>query len=216
MKNSILTFAITALLGFTSYSQTDSTTSSVDHRDQLSFGVKLGLNYSNVYDSQGENFVADTKFGVALGGFVSIPLGSFIGIQPELLYSQKGYKSSGTFLGSSYSMTRTTDFIDVPIYFVVKPIENISLLFGPQFSYLLKRTDDFTGGSISATDIQNYTNDNLRKNIFGLAGGLDLNIDHLVIGVRAAWDTTTNNGDGTSSAPKYKNMWYQATLGYRF
>jgi hypothetical protein len=216
MKNSILTFAITALLGFTSYSQTDSTTSSVDHRDQLSFGVKLGLNYSNVYDSQGENFVADAKFGVALGGFVSIPLGSFIGIQPELLYSQKGYKSSGTFLGSSYSMTRTTDFIDVPIYFVVKPIENISLLFGPQFSYLLKRTDDFTGGSISATDIQNYTNDNLRKNIFGLAGGLDLNIDHLVIGVRAAWDTTTNNGDGTSSAPKYKNMWYQATLGYRF
>jgi hypothetical protein len=216
MKNSILLFAIIALTGINSYSQTESTTSTSDQRDHLFFGVKLGLNYSNVYDAQGENFVADAKFGVALGGFVSIPIGTFIGVQPELLYSQKGYKSSGTFLGTSYSMTRTTDFLDIPIYFVVKPVENISLLFGPQYSYLLKRTDDFTGGSLSASDIQTFTNDNLRKNIFGLAGGLDINIDHLIIGLRAAWDTTSNNGDGTSYTPRYKNMWYQATIGFRF
>ena len=216
MKNSILLFAMIALSGFNSYSQTENTPTKVDHRDLLLFGVKLGLNYSNVYDAQGDNFVADAKFGVALGGFVSIPIGSFIGVQPELLYSQKGYKSSGTFLGTSYSMTRTTDFLDIPIYFVVKPVENISLLFGPQYSYLLKRTDDFTGGSLTASDIQTYTNDNLRKNIFGLAGGLDFNIDYLIIGLRAAWDTTSNNGDGTSSTPRYKNMWYQATLGFRF
>jgi hypothetical protein len=216
MKNSILLFAIIALTGINSYSQTESTTSTSDQRDHLLFGVKLGLNYSNVYDAQGENFVADAKFGVALGGFVSIPIGTFIGVQPELLYSQKGYKSSGTYLGTSYSMTRTTDFLDIPIYFVVKPVENISLLFGPQYSYLLKRTDDFTGGSLSASDIQTFTNDNLRKNIFGLAGGLDINIDHLIIGLRAAWDTTSNNGDGTSYTPRYKNMWYQATIGFRF
>ena len=216
MKNSILLFAIIALTGINSYSQTESTTSTSDQRDHLLFGVKLGLNYSNVYDAQGENFVADAKFGVALGGFVSIPIGTFIGVQPELLYSQKGYKSSGTYLGTSYSMTRTTDFLDIPIYFVVKPVENIFLLFGPQYSYLLKRTDDFTGGSLSASDIQTFTNDNLRKNIFGLAGGLDINIDHLIIGLRAAWDTTSNNGDGTSYTPRYKNMWYQATIGFRF
>lgn len=216
MKNSILLFTIIALTGINSYSQTESTTSTSDQRDHLLFGVKLGLNYSNVYDAQGENFVADAKFGVALGGFVSIPIGTFIGVQPELLYSQKGYKSSGTYLGTSYSMTRTTDFLDIPIYFVVKPVENISLLFGPQYSYLLKRTDDFTGGSLSASDIQTFTNDNLRKNIFGLAGGLDINIDHLIIGLRAAWDTTSNNGDGTSYTPRYKNMWYQATIGFRF
>jgi len=134
MKKSILIFAIIALSGFKSYSQTETTTTAVDHRSNLTFGVKLGLNYSNVYNVQGENFVADAKFGVALGGFVSIPLGSFIGIQPEILYSQKGYKSSGTFLGTPYGMTRTTNFIDVPIYFVVKPVENISILFGPQYS----------------------------------------------------------------------------------
>jgi hypothetical protein len=81
---------------------------------------------------------------------------------------------------------------------------------------LLKQTNDFTGGTITSTEIQTYTNDNIRKNIFSLSGGVDFNINHLVIGLRASWDTTTNNGDGTSSTPRYKNMWYQATLGYRF
>ena len=129
---------------------------------------------------------------------------------------EKGYKSTGTFFGNSYSMTRTTDYLDIPIYLVFKPVENVSILFGPQFSYLLKQTDDFTGGSITSTQIQTYTNDNIRKNIFSLSGGVDFNINHLVIGLRASWDTTTNNGDGTSFTPRYKNMWYQATLGYRF
>ena len=216
MKNSILLFVIFALTGLNSYSQTEETTTTVDHRSNLYFGVKFGANYSNVYDAQGEDFVADAKYGIAVGGFVSIPIIPIIGVQPELLFSQKGYKSTGTFLGNSYSMTRTTDYLDIPIYLVFKPVENVSILFGPQYSYLLKQTDDFTGGSITSTQIQTYTNDNIRKNIFGLSGGVDFNINHLVIGLRASWDTTTNNGDGTSFTPRYKNMWYQATLGYRF
>jgi hypothetical protein len=216
MKNSILLFSILAFTSLNSFSQTEGATTTVDHRSDLKFGVKLGGNYSNIYDAQGENFVADAKYGIAVGGFVSIPIIPIIGVQPELLFSQKGYKSTGTFFGNSYSMTRTTDYLDIPIYLVFKPVENVSILFGPQFSYLLKQTDDFTGGSITSTQIQTYTNDNIRKNILGLSGGLDFNINHLVIGLRASWDTTANNGDGTSFTPRYKNMWYQATLGYRF
>ncbi|MCF8320228.1 MAG: hypothetical protein K9I35_03345 [Flavobacterium sp.] len=53
MKNSILLIAIFAFSGFSSYSQTESTTATSDQRDHLLFGVKLGLNYSNVYDAQG-------------------------------------------------------------------------------------------------------------------------------------------------------------------
>lgn len=187
-----------------------------DNRDKMSFGVKVGANYSNVYDSEGEDFVADAKFGLAVGGFVHIPLGKFIGIQPEILYSQKGFKSSGTYFGSTYEMTRTTDHIDVPILFAVKPIPQITLLFGPQFSYLLSQKDDFTGGTITTTQEDDFNNDNLRKNTFGLTGGADFNVDNLVIGLRAAWDVNNNNGDGTSTTPRYKNMLYQATIGYKF
>ena len=113
-------------------------------------------------------------------------------------------------------MTRTTDYLDIPILVAFKPIGYVSILFGPQYSYLLKQKNDFTGGTLTSTQEQTYNNENLRKNTFCLTGGADINIDHLVIGLRAGWDVQNNNGDGTSTTPRYKNMWYQATVGYRF
>lgn len=211
-----MAIAMIALSSMGAFGQTEEKTGTTDNRDKLFLGVKAGANLSNVYDSEGDDFVADSKVGFVLGGFVSIPIGKYFGIQPEILFSQKGFKSTGTFLGSTYEMTRTTNFIDVPILASFKPIENLSILFGPQFSYLSKQTDDFQGGTISSTDEQVFSNANIRKNIFGLTGGVDLNFDHLVFGLRAGWDVKNNNGDGTSNTPRYKNMWYQATLGYRF
>lgn len=207
------------MIAFVAISVTNSnaqTTSTTDNRDVVSFGFKAGTNYSNVYDEQGNDFVADSKFGLAVGGFVAIPFGKFVGIQPEILFSQKGFKSTGTYLGSTYSMTRTTDFIDVPLLFAVKPISQVTLLFGPQFSYLLEQRDEFTGGNISSTQQQEFNNDDITKNIMALTGGVDFNVESLVLGVRAGWDIKTNEGDGNSSTPRYKNMWYQATVGYRF
>ena len=218
MKKAIILIAMVTLSVTSSYAQSETTTTTTtsNNREKLFFGLKIGTNYSNVYDTQGQDFVADSKFGLAGGGFVSIPIGTYFGVQPEVLYSQRGYKSSGTFLGSSYSMTRTTDYFDIPLLVAFKPIENLTLLFGPQFSYLMKQKDDFTGGSITSTQEQTYTNDNYRKNIFCLTGGVDLNVDHLVIGLRTGWDVSNNNGDGTSTTPRYKNIWYQATIGFRF
>jgi hypothetical protein len=215
MKRVIMVIAMITLSTTAALAQTVEKTGT-DNRSQLSFGIKGGVNLSNVYDSEGEDFVADSKFGFAIGGFVSIPLGSYFGIQPEVLFSQKGFKSTGTFLGSTYEMTRTSNFIDVPILVSFKPVESVSILFGPQFSYLTKQTDDFKGGTISSTQEEEFSNANLRKNTFGLTGGVDFNIDQMVIGVRAGWDVKNNNGDGTSDTPRYKNMWYQATIGYRF
>ena len=192
------------------------TTTTTDNRETLSFGLKVGANYSNVYDSETQDFVADAKFGLAAGGFVSIPFGKFIGIQPEILFSQKGFKSTGTYLGSTYSMTRTTDYIDVPLLFAVKPIKEVTVLFGPQFSYLMKQKDDFTGGTISSTQQQDFNNDNIRKNTYCLTGGLDFNLNNLVLGLRTGWDVKNNDGDGNSTTPRYKNMWHQLTVGYRF
>jgi len=38
----------------------------------------------------------------------------------------------------------------------------------------------------------------------------------LVLSGRVAWDLYDNNGDGTSTTPRYKNVVGQITLGYRF
>jgi hypothetical protein len=187
-----------------------------DFRDRLMVGLKIGANYSNVYDSKGEQFKSDPKFGLAGGLFLAIPIGRYFGLQPEVLFSQKGFQATGNILGSSYSLTRTTDFIDVPLFFAFKPSEFISLLAGPEFSYLIKKKDVFTNTATSYSQEKEFSNDNIRKNIFGFIVGADITIKHIVLGVRAAWDVQNNNGDGTSSTPRYKNVWYQATIGYRF
>ncbi|MDN3677020.1 porin family protein [Flavobacterium paronense] len=219
MKKSILAIIIAITIHTGAKAQETikaKSTSDSDTRKNIILGAKLGANYSNVYDSQGEDFVADAKLGFVAGGFVTIPLGKLFAIQPEVLYSQKGFKGSGTLFGSPYNYTRTTDYLDIPLFVAIRPSEYISILAGPQFSFLMSEKNEFTSATVNATQEQAFNNDNIRKNTFCLIGGIDVNIDKLVIGARAGWDLKTNNGDGTSDTPRYKNMWYQLTLGYKF
>ncbi|HMG15409.1 MAG TPA: porin family protein [Saprospiraceae bacterium] len=182
----------------------------------LHIGAKAGFNRSNVYDESGDGFVADAKYGFAFGGFLTIPLGPVIGLQPEVLYSEKGFTGSGRFLGGTYNFTRTSTFIDVPLYLQLKIAPSVSILLGPQFSFLTKTKDVFHDGSISIDQENDFSNDNLRKNILGASGGLDIYFSQLVISARVAWDLQQNNGDGTSDKPRYRNVLMQLTAGVAF
>lgn len=186
-----------------------------DVRERIHFGVKAGLNSSNVYDSQDEEFNTDPKLGLAVGVFVTVPIGRFLGVQPELLFSQKGFKASGQLLGGAYDFKRTTNYIDVPLFVTLKPIPLLTILAGPQYSYLMKRTDEYTVGTTDIVQQEAFENQNLRKNTLCFVGGIDLNIKRIVIGARAGWDLQNNDGDGNSSTPRYKNAWIQGTLGFR-
>jgi hypothetical protein len=187
-----------------------------DVRDRLLFGVKIGGNYSNIYASSGEELQTNPKLGFAAGAFLSIPIGRYLGIQPEVLFSQKGFHATGRFIGDTYDLTRTTDFLDIPLLFAFKPSEFLTILAGPQYSYLMKQTDVFTNGTTSILQEQQFENENPRKNILCFTLGADLNLKRVVIGARVGWDIQNNNGDGSSTTPKYKNVWYQGTIGYRF
>lgn len=189
---------------------------SKDNREKLQFGLKAGVNNSNVYDSKGEEFDADSKFGFVGGAVIVIPLGKYLGLQPEVLLSQKGFRANGRILNNTYSFTRTTTYLDIPLQLALKPSEFITLLAGPQFSYLLKQQDVFSNSVYSYEQENEFKQDNVRKNTLGAVVGLDINLKHITLGARMAWDLQTNAGDGTSSTPRYKNVWLQATLGYRF
>jgi hypothetical protein len=208
IKKTVLLIVAFAFMASAGYAQS----SALD----IQLGVKIGANLSNVYDTQGEDFTADPKLGLAGGVFVGIPIGSFLGIQPELLFSQKGYKGSGSFLGSQYKYSRTSNFIDLPIFVALKPVSAVTILAGPQFSYLIKETYKFENALINIDEEQVFDNDNIRKNILCLVGGVDINLNQLVIGARLGFDLQNNKGDGTSTTPRYKNIWVQTTVGFRF
>jgi hypothetical protein len=187
-----------------------------DNRDRLMFGVKAGMNLANVWDEEGESFEADPVVGFAGGLFLGIPLGKLLGLQPEVLISQKGLQGRGILLGSPYSFTRTTTYVDVPLQLQLKPVSFLTLVGGPQFSFLVHERTSYTYGSNSSQQEQEFNNDDLRRNILGFAIGGDILVSRLVISGRVGWDFQANNGDGSSYyTPRYKNQWLQLTLGFK-
>ncbi|CAM4096547.1 porin family protein [Flavobacterium antarcticum] len=188
---------------------TSSTPYNMDAREELKVGIKAGMNYSNVYSESGNDFVADGKAGFAGGVFVSIPLNQLIGVQPELMYSQKGFK--GEVIGIDYKAT--FNYLDLPIHLQIKPTENISILAGPQFSYLL--SSKYELGSLSAVNEKDLEDDNNRATV-GISAGVDFTVQNFLISARGSWDLSKMNKDNNTSDINYKNQLFQVTLGYRF
>ena len=187
-----------------------------EKESKVRFGIKAGMNFSNVYDSEGEEFRADGKLGLAGGFFVSIPIGEMLGFQPEILLSQRGFKATGSILTMPYELKRTSTYLDIPLLFSFRPAPFISIVAGPQYSYLLNQKDDFESSLFSFNVENEFDNDNIRKNTLGFVGGVDVNIGHFVVGTRVGCDLINNRGDGTSSTPRYKNVYGQLTAGFRF
>lgn len=212
MKKTIIISSVFLMWAMFANAQENTT----DNRENLQFGLKVGGSYSNVYDAEGEDFDADAKFGFTGGIFVAIPIGKYLGVQPEINITQKGFKGNGTILFMPYSFKRTTTFLEVPLLMAFKPSEFITVLAGPQFSYLLSQHDVFTSSIINSDQEQEFDQDNIRKNLLGIACGLDINMKNVVLGGRMSWDIMNNKGDGTSATPRYKNICTQVTIGYKF
>lgn len=211
------------LTGFAAMSYGQETTKSVtvyeenktDYREQVMWGLKAGANYSNVFDTKGESFQHDARFGFAGGAFVAIPIGKYLGLQPSVIYSKRGFHGTGRVLGGTYDFNRITTFLDVPVLVSIKPSEFLAVVVGPQYSYLLKQKDVFKTASSSIEQEKEFQNANIRKNLLCFVAGFDINMKHAVLGARIGWDLHNNNGDATTTTPRYRNTWIQTTLGFR-
>jgi len=58
----------------------------------MRFGFKAGANFSNVYDEEGQDFVADGKVGVAAGVFAQFLLENFLDFNQKLSIPKKDLK----------------------------------------------------------------------------------------------------------------------------
>ena len=215
MKRIVSSIAFGILISFGGFAQDKQISPSGDTRENFKFGFKAGVNLANVYDEQGQDFVAENKIGFVGGAFLSIPITKLIGFQPEVLYSQKGFKATGSTILGKYDFERTSTFLDIPLQLQIKPIKGITFLVGSQYSYLLETKNQFNG---SASTIQEaaINDENYKKNIFGFVVGADFNVDMFVIGAKAGWDISRSDSDGNSTNPRYKNQVLQLTLGYAF
>jgi len=205
----VFAMALCSAQSIIAQNQNNSSAYDMDAREELKVGIKAGANYSNVYSENSDDFVADGKVGFAGGLFVSIPLGKFIGVQPELLYSQKGFK--GEIAGADFKATH--NYLDLPLHLQLKPTQNISILAGPQFSYLL--SSKYELGTFSAVSEQDLEDENNRATL-GVSAGIDFTVDSFLISARGSWDLSKVNEDNSTSDLNYKNQVLQVTVGYRF
>ncbi|TPG62985.1 porin family protein [Hymenobacter nivis] len=159
MKKTLLATALLAIAATAAQAQSPS------------FGIKAGASLTNAVGDGAEGFDFKNKVGFH-GGFVAnLPLSDVFSIQPELLYSMKGYKASGIDpSGNPFNNRRTLHYIDVP---VLARINAGGLFFeaGPQFGYLVaaKFARD---GNASGPAVSYNTRDGYRKVDFGYAAGL--------------------------------------------
>ncbi len=103
----------------------------LNYAQGVSFGIKAGLNYSNIYST---SLKTDFKQGYHAGVYAKLNAIIFA-IQPELLISKRGYTETNIRDISMY-------YVDVPVMFKMKIFPGLSIDAGPQFSYLLSETID--------------------------------------------------------------------------
>lgn len=211
MKKGYLLLLI-AGAGFTSLAQEELDVV-VERPYKLTYGAKAGANLSGVWNSAGQDFSADTKYGFAGGIFLGIPLGRFLGLQPEAIYSQKGFTALGTLNGANYFLDKTNHFIDMPMQLQFKPFPFLTVLAGPQVSVLLLEDNVYILGESEQKAA--FDSDNRRICYLGAVAGIDLNFYRLVISGRAGWDFQNNRTSGRADTPSYRNQYLQVTLGVR-
>lgn len=181
------------------------------------FGVKGGLNFSNIIKTNDKNFNTEIKAGLNAGLFAEIPIISSLAFAPELMFSQKGYKTSGSsLLGGPNEYSVATNFIELPILAKINASDKFSIVLGPQVSFLISTKETFKQGSDSYQNTIREENDRLKKSLFGGVAGVGIALtEKLSLNGRYALDFQKNNEDGTTQTPIYKNQVYQFSLGFK-
>jgi hypothetical protein len=137
---------------------------------QVSLGLKAGASLTSLTGADAKG--ADNLFGFHAGVFANVGLTRLFAFQPELIYSQKGYK-----LNNVTDYSQRLHYIDVPLAFHV----NTGGLFfeaGPQVGFLVSAKAKNGSASTANTDSFNSVD-------FGYLFGLGYQLKHgLGVGLR--------------------------------
>lgn len=183
-----------------------------------SFGIKGGVSFSNIIKTDDSNFATDYLTGFNAGIFIGIPVVDRLSFQPELMFSQKGYKSGRNGILGNGTLTQVTNWIEVPILAKIEAAKGFNVYLGPQISFLTRTVNKYDG-SFSGSEQTTYENDanKFKKSIVGgvLGAGFDLS-NKVSLNGRYALDFQKNNENGTSETPAFKNQVWQVGLGVKF
>lgn len=150
-------------------------------------GIKGGVNVSNFYSNEVGDQNIRTGFNVGL--FTELAVSEYFSIQPEVLLSTKGNRTTYgendgvlDFVGTEGEVQTNFTYIDIPVLAKVTLGEVLNIHAGPYASYLLGATTS-TDGDL-AEGSEELDRDNFNNWDFGVAAGVGLDFSAVTIGVR--------------------------------
>ncbi|GAA3979316.1 porin family protein [Hymenobacter antarcticus] len=200
------------------------------------FGLRAGANYSNLAGNIKNEDAYNNKAGFLGGVMVNIPVlaDNFLSVQPEILYSQKGFENKPTeftgLLGAKQKREGNVNFnyLDVPILLKINAGGFIAEA-GPQYSYLLSANDETRtttttpalGGTPSTTESQSKRDVNgLNRNELGYVAGVGYQADNgLSLNLRytgafSDFVKSDNNAYFNGDLKNARHSAFQLSLGY--
>ncbi|MCC9136481.1 porin family protein [Pontibacter silvestris] len=203
---------------------------------QSGLGIRVGANLSNVEGDLQNEDLFENKLGFHAGLTYNIPIvGEFFSVQPELLYSNKGYKNSDEeytipLINDTYRREGKTNmnYLDLPILAKIKA-GPIYFEAGPQASYLLSvnnETELYRNDELQSSSTSQVDRDDMKKFEIGYAAGIGLaTTTGFSIGVR--YNGSFNDfgdfnpedfeeGEIGSDLSNARNSVFMLTLGYNF
>lgn len=187
-------------------------TFSFANAQEVSYGLKAGLNYSNWSFSTEDMGDFDSRLSFHVGGVVELGLSDKFSVQPEILYSSVGAQIDSSELtarvASDDKIVFALDYLSIPVMAKYYVAEGFSLEAGPQIGILLSANYKFDGES---EDIkEGYKSTDFSAGIgagYKMENGLFINARY-VLGLSNIWE---DSGDEWE-----KNNAFQFSLGYKF
>ena len=177
--------------------------------ENMSAGVKAGYNMANV--STDPDSDSDFRSGLALGGYLGVPINEQFSIQPEALFSMKGSEAAD---GSG---SLKLNYIEIPVLakatFLPQSKAHPMLFAGPSLAYNVTAK---TALGDSEFDVKDNVSSFDMGLVFG--GGLDypLSSGAKSIGIDIRYTMGLTNADDSGSGGEVKNnvLSIMGTLGF--
>lgn len=179
----------------------------------LAVGVKGGVNLARTaIDVEGGGPSLDPRIGLVAGAFVTLPIASWLELQPEVLYAMKGAKVNDTFGASTLQI----DYVELPVLARISRPGSGRIGYyaagGPTFGLRVRARSrtEFEGetGDIDVSDQVSRTD-------VGVALGGGVEIGALVIDARYTLGLTDIDKDDSDEV-KVSNRVLSLTVGFRF
>lgn len=171
-------------------------------RAEFGVGIKAGVNFATQKAEGSGIAIPDfqSKTGFLGGAYFNVFFGEVLGIQPEVLFSQKGAKIE------DIDLVNNLTYVDIPILLKIHFLKVLDVHVGPQFGILASASQD---GTNSDEDLK----DKLKNSEVSLAMGAGVNLP-LNLNVTARYVLGLTDVSDVQNI-EIKNNTFQLTLGFR-